>query len=172
MEASVRFIMHDNDIGCKPALCFRGTKWAHCVVNEDTGIRVLEVPLRDFDQSPVVEHRGVPYSIERCAKTLFSFTTRTIARREITLGAQRLLEGVLDGTINEQVVEKAAVIAAPPPKSDSSDDAPTRTPTTLVATICNELKLEPTTARRLLRKAGLHAPYDDEAKIRSILTTK
>ena len=40
---------------------------------------------------------------------------------------------------------------------------------TILASVCAELGVSPKIARRQLRKAGLHAPYTDEAKIREVL---
>lgn len=64
-----------------------------------------------------------------------------------------------------------------PPKPRKPPVAPTAAPgaasrtsgSTLIARISAELKLEPTKLRKLLRAAGLSAPYIDEAKIRGAL---
>src|SRR6266581_3464354 len=74
MEVSVRYVAHANDIGFKPALCFRGIKWAHCIVNEDEGIRVMKIDVQTLDKAQAVEFKGAAYPIKRCAEQLMSFT--------------------------------------------------------------------------------------------------
>lgn len=179
MEASVRYIHPPTsgpipDGGFKPAICFRAREYAHCVVNEDSGIHVIKVPVRDFDRAPVVMQRGEAYPPKQAAKYMLDCTTRVTSRRDITLKAAALLQGVLDGSISEDAIDApAAPVDHWKPKNQTlttdGKEIPTRTPTTLVATICAELKIDPPVARKLLRKAGLNAPYTDEAQIRAIL---
>lgn len=175
MEASVRYIVdpsteHAGDGAFKPSVCFRAREYAHCVVNADDGIRVVKVPVRDFDHSPVVHLKGENYPPARAATMMLAFTTRPVARRSITQRAEGLLRGILDGTITPEAID-----APPPPSSPTPAKAPA-TPRgeggSLIATICAALNIEPTAARRTLRKHGMHAPYTDESAIRAILTTK
>jgi hypothetical protein len=163
VEASVRYINPPcsgdvDDGGFKPAVCFRAREYAHCVVNEDSGIHVIKVPVRDFDHAPVVLLKGEAYPTKRAAKMMLDFTERTTARRDITQRASELLRGVLDGS-------ETTVVDAPTPPTEHPKGAPT----TLIAAICAELDIDPPVARRLLRKAGLAAPYTDEAQIRAVL---
>lgn len=164
MEVSVRYVAHANDIGFKPALCFRGIKWAHCIVNEDEGIRVMKIDVQTLGQAQAVEFRGAAYPIKRCAEQLMSFTKRHTAAKAITEAARELIERVL---ANEVIEEKAEIVA---PKAKITTTTDTSAPrSTVLAGICAELNIEPTMARRMLRKAGLHAPYDDAAVLRRTL---
>lgn len=162
-EASVRFLPVDQDVGNKPALCIRGRKHATCVVREDSGIRLRQIDLKTFDRlcRPVLYH-GHPYPIDRAAKLLLSFTKRGVARVEITQGAKSFLTRVLDGSIVEEELE----VESPQPESKAS--TPSSRPS-LLRDLCSELKLDPRVARRALRAAGLHAPYEDEKAIRKAL---
>jgi hypothetical protein len=182
MDASVRYILHnqgatnraEDDGGFKPSLCFRADKFAHCVVNEEDGIRVVKIPVRDFDHSPVVQRGPDVYPTKRCAQLFLSYTERAVARRSITVKAKRLLEGVLGGGISVEAVEAPEVedlTTGGDQQATKAPKSPAGSATTLVGAICAELGLDPPVARRQLRKAGLHAPYTDEKLIRSILTT-
>ena len=177
MEASVRYIVHntgptarsEDDGGFKPALCFRARDFAHCVVNEDSGIHVVKVPVREFDHSPPVTFKGDAYPIARAAQKMLDYTVRSVARREITQKAQRLLEGVIDGSITPEALEASETDLTPDDTAPKAPRAASGPATTIVATICSELKLDPALARRFLRKAGLSAPYTDEKLVRSTI---
>jgi len=160
MEASVRYVQFANS-SAKLGICLRGTKTAHCVMNYDSGISVLDVENREFDKMRVVPN----VDVEKAARQFISYTTRRVARKEITKGAAELLGRIL----NEQVV-----VAEPTPEPDANEapTSPKPSPSgrsNVLADICAELKIEPTVARRRLRAAGLSAPYDDAAKIRKVL---
>jgi hypothetical protein len=165
MEVSVRYVAHANDIGFKPALCFRGIKWAHCIVNEDEGIRVMKIDVQTLDKAQAVEFRGAAYPIKRCAEQLMAFTNRLTARKDITEAARELVQRVL---ADEVIEEKAELVPVKAKVATSTDAAPTAR-STILAAICAELNIEPAMARRVLRKAGLHAPYNDAAVLRRTL---
>lgn len=163
-EASVRFLPVDHDVGNKPALCIRGRKHATCVVRDDSGIRLRQLDLPTFDRlcRPVLFH-GHPYPIDRAAKMMLSFTKRSVARCEITQGAKVFLDRILNGSIVEEEIEVHEPTAQTPRKANSTPRS------SLLKDLCDELKLDPRVARRVLRAAGLHAPYEDEKAIRKAL---
>ena len=63
MEIAVKYV-HIPGSGVKPALCFRGRKFARCIVNDGRSIRVREVSLKEFDQARLVPHGSGPYPVE------------------------------------------------------------------------------------------------------------
>lgn len=60
MESSVRYVQLEN-AGFKPALCFRGKKVAHCLINDESRIRVIEISLPDHDKAGIVKRLGHDY---------------------------------------------------------------------------------------------------------------
>lgn len=159
MEAQVKYI-HFADSGAKLGIGFRGTKIAHCVMNTENGIAVEEVPINEYDRMRVVPNVEAKHAAEQ----FMAFTRRRTAQRSITPGAQRLLERLLNG----EGVELVATTPEEPKASDATPPSSTQGKGVL-AMVCADLSLEPAVARRRLRAAGLHAPYDDEAKIRAAL---
>ena len=175
MEASVKYL-HFANSGTKPALCLRGTKFASCVVNDDGTVRVEKVPLKEYDQMRVVPKDGKPYDPHACAQFFLDLTARPEIRREATLGALELIRRVLHGNVATEDVDFTApsdiVIKSKAKKhslTGGESDEPAKLRSTLLASICTELSIEPTVARRKLRKAGMSAPYEDEAAIRAAL---
>ena len=153
MEAQVKYLPY-RDSGCRPGIGFRGTKYASFVFDDAASIRVEKVELREWDQMRVVPYKGVAYPIERAIKTLL----KTAKKKPITVEALRLL--------NREDLE-APEIELPPV---SAPQAASAVRSSVLSEICAELKLEASTARRLLRKAGLSAPYTDPVAIRTALT--
>jgi hypothetical protein len=76
MERSVRYIQLPN-AGIKPALCFRGRKVAHCIINDETRVRVVEVPLPDHDKASLVQYHGGPY-----LPSAFASKIRSVGKRK------------------------------------------------------------------------------------------
>lgn len=164
------------------ALCFRGRKWANCVV-VDYPIKVWTTRLEEADKLEIPEYQGKPYPVARMADSLLSLSKKN----GITVAAERLLRAALDGShlseeaidakpsengeIIEPVKKKRAKKTAGEPKPPKKEKPVVigRSPT-VVGTICAKLKLDPKVARKMLRKAGLHAPYADAAKVEEILT--
>jgi len=155
MEATVKYVQYANS-GCRPGIGFRGTKYASVVLDDEGTIRVEKVELREWDQMRVVPYKGAPYPIERAIKTLL----KTAKHKPITVEAKTLLTRgdieAADVTLPEPTPTKPAKIVG----------------TNVLAQACAELKIEPAAARRLLRKAGLSAPYTDAAAIRNALNVK
>jgi hypothetical protein len=175
MEASVKYIQTVDPVtdltnsGLKPALCLRGRKFASCVINDEGTIRILRVELRHYDKMRVVPHKGKAYEPKACAKYFMSLLDREQIRRTATQGAIELIKRVLDGNVPTEDIEfiETPVHSETPPEEKANGASASHS--TILGAICNELKIEPTAARRKLRKAGLHAPYDNEAAIRGAL---
>lgn len=165
-QATVRFLTNNHHLHNKPAVCIVGRKTASCVINEESGIRIMPVDLDTFERyaKPVL-FKGQPYPLDRAAKQLLEFTKRDVAKRSITKGAKDLLTRVLKGNITEAELTQAEL------ENGSPISSPPDARTSLVAEIARELKLEPRVARRKLRSSGMHAPYEDEAKIREVLSS-
>lgn len=86
MESSVRYVQLEN-AGFKPALCFRGKKVAHCVINDESSVRTISITLQDHDKARIVQRLGQDYF----PKT-FAMQMKTIGERKgITKRAQFLL---------------------------------------------------------------------------------
>lgn len=174
MEAAVKYINPENE-GVKLAICFRGTKHAHCVMNFDTGISVVKVELRYYDKADFIKDGPGYYEVKKACKKFLALTKRDVARRTITERAKELLERALSGDVTEAELpatdapapkdEKPTTTSKEATKRIKSDDSKE----SHLARLCNELNMEPTKARRLLRAAGLHAPYDDAAALKKVL---
>lgn len=173
----------------KIAVCLRGHKYATCVINDDTALRLVKVRVADFDRyaGNVHPENSDPKTV---AEKWMAFTYRAICPKEITQGAARILRMIIDGEIPAEDVELNDVELAPSRpegvnhgtdvsrrkkkprlvRKNGEDTTTTAAPkSTILAGICATLKLEPTIARRMLRAAGMSAPYDDEKKILSVL---
>lgn len=170
MEAAVKLINPSTSLEdsqrrwTKLAICLRGRKHATCVINEDSGIHLVKIPVADYDRYAQTRATHTPSVV---AQRMLDFTVRDVAPKPITKGALEILERVVSGDIPEQDVEfKDEPIEAPVEKRINGDAKPR---SNLLAQICSELKIEGTAARRKLRKAGLHAPYENEKEIRAAL---
>jgi hypothetical protein len=95
MDSSVRYIQLDN-AGQKPALCFRGDKVAHCIVNDETRIRCIEVSLQDHDKALIVKRLGHDYLPAAFASAM----RRIMEKKPITKRAKELIDNgtKLDGS--------------------------------------------------------------------------
>lgn len=175
------------------ALVFAGRKFANCVV-VDFPIRVHTMELRDAEKAETPQFKGKPYPAKRMADSLI-----TLAKTKgITIAAERLVRAYLDGThlepdaidakpsengaSNSGIIPGSETPAAKPEKkakkkAAAADDKPAKEKGkggeaergNLVKTISAKFKLDPKDARKILRKAGLNAPYTDEAKITAAL---
>lgn len=155
--ADYRYMQMPNS-GIKPVVGIRGNKYAITVVNDELGVRCQQFDLREWDKADSVDLKGNKYPVERAAR----FLKEVGKRKAITLAAARVLARVL----NEPE-------PSPVPAGHTDTDAPvgdTPPRSSILKSICEELKLAPSLARRILRASGMHAPYDNEAQIRSTLT--
>lgn len=94
MECSVRYVhevnMQGEPVGSiKPALCFRGKAIAHAVINDETRIRVIEIPQKDYDKSNPVLYHGDPYEPKPYADRLLM--SAKLAGKPMTRRARQLL---------------------------------------------------------------------------------
>lgn len=87
MERSVRYIQLPNG-GLKPALCFRTKLIAYCVINDETIVRVVEVPWNEYESAPLVKYRGSWYD----AGEYVTAIRKVGARKGITQRAVALLD--------------------------------------------------------------------------------
>lgn len=87
MESSVRYIQLDN-AGQKPALCFRGEKVAHCIINDEARIRCIEVSLPDHDKAAMVKRLGHDYLPQAFASAM----RRIMEKKPVTKRAKELIE--------------------------------------------------------------------------------
>lgn len=170
------------EAGQKPSLCLRGRKHMLCVVAGHP-VRVLKRNAKDFDKARRVTRNGAEYPVQRALETLVNIG----ARNGITAKAATLLERVRQSTeVNEEEFsDEEDVTSLSQPTPAQEDDAELESENSgrrkvngstgktarsnLLASICTELKIEPAVARRKLRKAGLHAPYNNEIDIRKAL---
>lgn len=173
MDTRICYVhFEDQGMGFKPTLCCRGTKHAHCVVNDETGVRVIKMPIRDTDKARPVLYRGQPYPFLRFKEAML----RIGRRKGITQAAIELLERP------EAVSGDPPEDAVPAPKPDGATPEATKPVSArqarpdrpsgdgLIASFAVEFKLDPKRVRKVLRAAGLHAPYTDAAAIRKALT--
>jgi len=165
LTADVRNI-HVANLGVKPALCVPTPTGVSCVISEVDGIRVVAISLDDYLKAdPVLVSNGQPYPLSRFADACVRQSRK-------------------DGALARPFTRQAAKIVAPhvsPELKFVADTAPTSRPnaktpgataTGLVQTLCAELAIDPKKARRILRKAGMNAPYTNETAIRAALAGK
>lgn len=170
------------------ALCCIGTKFVNCVV-VDHPVRVWTMGKGDLDALQTPLFKGKPYPAKRMAKKLLE-----IAKTNgITKAAKKLVRAVLDGTalpadevdakpsenqdaefepgtsyLNPSASRRTTRKAAAKPDAEAKPakkktDGPAHG--SLVRTIAERFKLDAAEARKLLRQAGMKAPYTDEKKI-------
>lgn len=92
MESSVRYVQLPG-AGQKPALCFRGSKFAYAIINEGGKIRSVEVDLKDYDKSVHVKstkNGGEDYSPTAFREAILRIIQR--AGSSVTVRAQTLLD--------------------------------------------------------------------------------
>jgi len=111
MDCSVRFVAevretskgYEQVAGVKPALCVRGKKIALAVINDDTWVRTIELPLPDHDKAGFVHYHGEPYEPKPFADRLLM--SAKLARKPMTRRAKHILE-LLDKTNEEKLPEE------------------------------------------------------------------
>jgi hypothetical protein len=128
------------------------------------------VDVRDYDKMRLVPHKGKAYEPRACAKFFMALLERADIKRTATQGALELIRRVLDGEVPTEDIEFTDTpVHAEQTTTTEVNGISQGTRSTILAAICAELKIESTVARRKLRKAGLHAPYDNEVTIRGAL---
>lgn len=163
-NASVLYL--HGEFGERPALVVIGPKHAHAVHSTaENGLYVEKLSLEDAAKGRPVPHKDGVYPANEWAAKQIALTTRKTAQRAFTKQAMSILQSVAGDT---PVPTHAPDDTASEPKGERARS----TKGNVVASICAELNLQPKAARRTLRKAGLRAPYTDEAKVRAALTSK
>lgn len=145
--------------GNKPALCFESPDQSLAVLNGELEVEVRTLSRRELETSPLVKGPSgeVAYPPERFLQRILE----SQHSRPINSQAWRLLKIVgATGEIPEPLVapDKERLVAG---KKGGPNWVPL---------LAEEFGLSPQQVRKALRKAGMKAPYDDEAKIRSILS--
>jgi len=118
MDCSVRFVYETTlkdgrtiqVAGIKPALCFRGSKHALAVINDESWIRTIEIDLHDHDKAGYVKYHGEPYEPKPFADRLLM--AAKAASKPVTRRAKHLLT----------VLEKADETNLPPEILERSDE--------------------------------------------------
>jgi hypothetical protein len=197
METSIRYVRignehTDSSSKIKPALCFRGKKQAYAVINDETRVRVVTVPLPYHDSAVPVLFKRADYPLSKFIETM----ERIGKKKGKTQRADYFLAWALEGGPEESAPMPPdedypggdlgkiadAIMGrdpAPPepserpqrspgtPKPAKPPSEPVRKPGgTLIARLAAEFGLEPPKLRKLLRSKGMHAPYEDEKAIR------
>lgn len=81
MECSVKYIREVDGLGAevgilKPALCFRGRKIVHAIINDELKVRSIELPLKVYDKAAPVLYHGSPYAPKAYADRLSNIAKR------------------------------------------------------------------------------------------------
>jgi hypothetical protein len=119
MESSVRYVQLPG-AGQKPALCFRGSKFAYAVVNQGGKIRSFEIDLPQYDKSIHVKstkNGGEDYSPVAFREAVLRIIQR--AGSTVTTRAQLLLEKGAYLKPDEALPEEEAM---PTPKDDTDEN--------------------------------------------------
>jgi hypothetical protein len=148
-----------------PMLCVResGQRTVPCVGGDIiNGIYRIEISPVSHDHSVTIEYHGAPYSISRFLDYMAAIQERTGGSVE----AIDLLSEIDPGRKWKHHLT-AAIGEARLNQEEPGDRI--RDAINVLNSICKELKMEPARARKLLRGAGLRAPYTDARRIRDIL---
>lgn len=167
MEVSIRYVhLQDSGMGNKPALCLHGRKHAHCVINDETGVRVIRVPIQDVAEARPIPYQGGTYPLDRFRREMLKIGLR----KGITQAATELLERAETTIDDEPEPDPGIPIQTTDVKPHSKP--PADAGKSLITSLASEFKLEPSGIRRRLRAAGLNAPYTDSTAIRRALEKK
>lgn len=164
MEISVRYIPTDHIVvdgkvkasGNKPALCFIGTDYAQCIVNNDEMVEVVTISVEEAQNSRLVPLNGSD---------------------KYPISTYMLHASKWDKPFTSEAEELIRMAEDPPkdlPKKKTSSTAPTRkrkrvSTASIINVLAEEHELPPTKIRKFLRSQGMHAPYDDEKGIRTAM---
>lgn len=199
MEVSVKWL-YDRIDGHEPALTFRGRKFGNCVVldrpirvftipvRDLDKMRVVEHHGKPYNVEVLAKDylsKEKSHGITQAAKRLCQAVLDGTHLPEEEIDA-RPSENFVPGSdeepvpkrkrkslqkVKDEITKRRENGDEPKPKKErasTTSDGPKRG--TILATICEELKIEPKDARKRLRAAGMSAPYDDAEKIRAVLT--
>jgi len=157
----------------------------HCVINDETRVRVITIEIKDYDRASLVPFHGSEYPIERFKRTMLSvgarkgITARAALLLRLPNGAEEPEELPPDDPVNPAPALASApepakarrTLTLPPPDPAKAAKAVGAAADrgTLVARIAAELRITPQQLRVKLRANGLRAPYTDEQKLRTAL---
>lgn len=199
MEVSVKWL-YDRIDGHEPALTFRGRKFGNCVVldrpirvftvpvRDLDKMRVVEHHGKPYNAKVLAKDylskeksHGITQAAKRLCQAVLDGTH--LPEEEIDARPSENFVPGLDEEplskrkrksiqeVKDEITRRRENGDEPKPKKErapTTSDGPKRG--TILATICEELKIEPKDARKRLRAAGMSAPYDDAEKIRAVLT--
>ncbi|WP_455363550.1 hypothetical protein [[Eubacterium] cellulosolvens] len=171
MEATVRYIpieigVSDGQefaVGNKPALCFRGKEYALGIVNGEEGIIPVRLTLRQHDESPLIliNNRTDEYPVSK----FIAHLQRIMVDKPIAEEALKLISNWPNNGEDfnsEPIPDHPVITAIKRAKVQKSNCIPV---------VAKEYETTPQKIRKYLRSRGMHAPYDNETEIRSIMKT-
>jgi hypothetical protein len=197
MEISVRYIQVNEAF--KPALCFRDRGKVYGLINDESCVRVLDISIKEYDRATQAFYGAFPYPVELAAERYSEVAERKGAtlRAQSLLRIAKHPAGMLDLIVLADPLPPDEVPYYPPEFSVKAVSEPASKPRSeprrapipadlppiktnppgksapaksgLIAKIAAELGIAPQQLRLSLRLAGLRAPYEDEALIRSKL---
>ena len=167
MEATVRYIPTDNVIvdgrdyttGNKPALCFRGKKYAVGIINDEDSVHTVMLTLRDHDKSRLVMLQEEEYPVYK----FISHIERIAQQKPIDTESLRLIQQ-WPNTPEDFGLEMPEDEPPKPIKHVKKVKGKN-----CIALIAEEMGVAATKIRKFLRSQGFKAPYEDETKIRTAL---
>lgn len=121
------------------------------IVNEGTRIRIINIKKRDISLSRPVPHQGGEYSTQAFAQALVKIS----ANRPATRAARRLLASLHPSEAEHLIVR--------------DEESTTYRKGDTVEILADEFKTEPRRIRKLLRKLGYNAPYEDDVPLRAAI---
>lgn len=137
----------------KPALCFLRTTQADCVYIDSTRIRSKTITGRMFKSGKSIPHNGSDYTPEHFIEVLREVNqTKPITKKALNLLCQ----------IDPDLINDFQVEIRKPGKTIRGDT---------VLDLAEEFNITPRKIRKLLRKQGLSAPYDDFEGLKKILSS-
>lgn len=170
MDIAVRYVPTEHGVhkgktvavGNKPSLCFVNATEARCVVNSETQVEVVVLPRDEVLRSKLVPGYDDPEGPHK-----FVSYAKTVLQKEkmITADAYLLLDFALKPADEfpekkKEPVRKKKRTKTAAPKSDKPS---------VIRELADDYNVEPTEIRKILRKAGERAPYEDKKKLNKIL---
>ena len=170
METTVRYIPSETavvegktySVGNKIALCFRGKTHAVGIINSEEGVIPVEMDLRAHDQSPLVyiNNRTDEYPVSK----FITHLQRITQDKPISPECLKLIQNWPNNgeDFDSEPVpdwENRPIITRRKKKVKSN----------CIPAVATEHHTTSQKVRKFLRSKGLHAPYDNEDKIRSLM---
>jgi hypothetical protein len=171
VETTVRYIPIDTAVvdgrtyavGNKIALCFRGKSHALGIINAEEAIVPIRLDLRNHDLSPLVyiNNRTEEYPVSR----FIAHLQRIMLEKPIAEEALRLISNWPNNgeDFDSELIPDHPVVAAIRRTKVQKVNC--------IPVVAKEFETTPQKVRKYLRSKGMHAPYDNETEIRSIMKT-